>query len=128
MEVADVDVFLAKLAAQKHDLSTEQSNQLRQLLENKYGPPHETHGRGCTWRFDTEDAHGEVGLLKVFIPHDNTQLATVSFTPPDKGTWIDESEDFSQENFSSPPLSKPDDPTGGKAIARKLLQTIKSKS
>lgn len=127
-EAIDLPTLLAKLSSQDVALTLEQTRRLHLEMVPTFGPPHSTHGHARQWRFDTEDAHGQLGTLSVNLPHDTERLASVTFTPPHSGTWIDESLDFSQENLREPLPTRVDDPTGGKAIARALLATLKKPS
>lgn len=129
LEPLSLATLLAKLSSQDTPLTLAQTRRLHVEMAPTFGPPHSVHGHARQWRFDTEDAHGQLGTLSVNVPHDPERLASVTFTPPSSGTWIDESLDFSQEPLveqPSPPTT--DDPTGGKAIARALLARLQRSS
>lgn len=124
----DLPTLLAKLSSQETLLSLAQTRRLQVEMVATFGPPHSTHGHARQWRFDTEDAHGQLGTLSVNLPHDPERVVSVTFTPPSSGTWIDESLDFSQERLVEHAARRVDDPTGGKAIARALLARLQRSS
>jgi hypothetical protein len=114
---------LARLATQDTPLTPEQSAHLRAQVPRELGEAHDRDSRACIWRMDVQDAHGNPAHLTIRIPHEQGAPVTLGFVPPGEGTWIDER--FSQEVPGVLEPTRAHDPTGGKAIAAKLLAQLK---
>lgn len=115
---------LAKLAAEQLPLTSEQSSFLRAVMPREYGAAQDHNAHALVWSLRTEGPHGEIGVLRVRIAHDHAVAVELSFSPPSKGTWVDESSAFSQEDLVIAAPERGDDPTGGKAIAARLLARL----